>query len=205
MMISYRQFLELIFLSSSVDLRCEDFLYEDEYRKSPLLKYVARVYRDADTIEDEFGSERFLKGLRLFVNPHAGDFAHLFLEKDDGDAIEAVRNMYTFFKQFASVRSADEPSFAEYRKLFLIWWDLFPIGGGGVKAEFEDLANAVLETLEKILLLDCTVCKRSALKGLSIWYLSYPARVEDILGRCKGSIPPDLMDIFELARKGDVR
>jgi hypothetical protein len=178
--------------------------------------YLTRLFEDPEPALEFFSDAQIAQGLNYLVNTMAvGDDGHLY---DRGVPLEARRRCVAatavFFAKIFARRCApvlshfDEQGAGPLNGVCYMWWDVFPCVALADDPHRGEMHQAVLQTLRRILSLDCIACQESALHGLGHWCSEYPQAVAvaiDSFLAASPNLPPKLVTYARAARSGCVQ
>jgi hypothetical protein len=181
--------------------------------KTLFIHYVCIAFRDIENLSRIFSERQFFFGLQYIIDWSCGGPYKYYFFSDEvpiAERLNAISLMYGIFnKVFAKVCSNDlEPSDLteiSYNRLCFMWWDMFSTEGMPQSQDLKLINQVILENLNKILVLDNVMCKKSALHGLGHLYSDYPEKVEEIIAQHDNEIPDCLRIYASHAARGDVQ
>jgi hypothetical protein len=191
--------------------------YDDEryYDVPPplALEYATRLFESSGSLLRPLADANIKQGLNRIISDGDNQFDALFDGSASGAAhVRFVNSIEHVYRDVFVVRCAevlghlDEPG-SPLNAVCYMWWDIFPTWGKPQRQELRVLDAAVLDLLERLLLIEHDACIESALHGLGHWYLHYGVRVESIVGTflMRGTpLRPELREYALAASQGGV-
>lgn len=169
----------------------------DETATDPAIaQLVCEAYRAVEIVDDLYGTDRTLGLLRATISNLHSSWCFFPCSRAVPVSVRAeyVRASFFVFSSYFDSRLGAEgflaadsrgPSLSPMRLLCCMWWDIAP-ASVWVKCEDTAIADAVFETLERILRLSSVACQEAALHGLG--HLVSPVGRGDVSSRAVATI-----------------
>lgn len=144
-----------------------------------VMNYICMAFREIEDLSGTYSERQFFFGWQYIIDwACGGSYRHYFFSDEVPISIRVntVSLMYEIFEKVfakvcANIPEPDDIGEFSYNRLCFMWWDMFSTVGQSHRQNVNLISHAILENLEKILLLENVMCKQSALHGLGHLYL----------------------------------
>lgn len=219
--ISYERWVRYIF---DHPVEAEDWWWSDDTEAwdgeedcEKALAFMTRLFESPAFLLDAYTPMQIDRGINFLISNCCSNHCFAFTDRSTtiDDRVRCIRSIATLFEQVMAPVYGDRigasaidtrtegPTFSCY-----MFWDVCPIYYRELPdPDNQHILNAVVEVLEKTLLLESEACIESALHGIGHLHLDHPGIAADVIDRFLASDRP-ISDAIRryavLARTGDV-
>lgn len=197
----FKEFLDQLFYA-------EAFWHQSVLNSRELLNFITEVFINIDAIAKEYPIDSIAKGLYEIAEGSSGCMAPILDTEIDLHerlaCVMAMENVFTkiFAKKCDNIATSQSKTASRINMTCYMWWDIFTTMGDVENVNQREIDQALLNLMQRTLMIDSIPCQESALHGLSHWNLDYPEQIADIINSAIDRINPLLLDYAEDAKEG---
>lgn len=183
----FERWLDIAFTKSSHDWTEDDARFIFNMDPADQIACLERIFGEPDKSFELIADDEINRGLWAVLGADV-DYMRALLEPPAPwpDRKRVIDLIPQFFEQFMTKRCDEHLSHLDRQvqggrplnSICYMWWDCMPTWGSGDDAE---LADALLNCMERILAIDHSACQESALHGLGHWFSHHAGEVERII------------------------
>lgn len=181
-----------------------------EADENELVELISQTFRNAGRDLAKYTGEQVDQGIWCFVSTSGSNFLHSLNSpkvplKKRQEAIRSVFDLYSdcYAKRCAETLGDLSEGSSRLNSSCYMFWDISPL----TVCETQEIQDAVLNVLEKILMIEHRACRESALHGLSEMSFSRREETQKIIDAflSKTKLDEQLLVYARNAREGSVR
>ena len=175
-----------------------------------IIELIKQTFQNAGKDLAKYTDAQVDQGIWYFISMGVGDFLGSLnspkapLEK----RLEAIQNIFHLYSDCFAKRCAEtlghlSEEGSPLNSSCYMFWDIAPL----TVSEAQEIQDAVLDVLEKILTIEHRACRESALHGLSEMFYSRREAAQEIIDRflSKTKLDEQLLAYAQNAREGNVQ
>jgi hypothetical protein len=175
-----------------------------------MIELVNQTFLNAGKDLKKYKDEQVDQGIWYFISMSGGDFLRSLKSSKVSLAprLEAIQNIFHLYSNCFAKRCSEtlghlSEEGSPLNSSCYMFWDISPL----TVDENQEMQNAILNVLEKILTIEHRACRESAFHGLSEMFYSRPEAAQEIIDRflSKTKLDDKLLAYALSAREGNVQ